>query len=93
MKEPVIRAHIVLPEELVQSVDRLVGRRKLSEFVAEAVAEKVARLRLIEAAEVVAGSLANVDIPGWGTSEEAGAWVRASRKMDDDRLRRILADR
>jgi metal-responsive CopG/Arc/MetJ family transcriptional regulator len=84
---------VVLPEELVQSIDRLVGRRKRSEFVAEAVAEKVARLRLIEATEEAAGSLANVDIPGWATSEEAAAWVRASRKMDDDRLRRILADR
>jgi hypothetical protein len=39
------------------------------------------------------GSLADVDIPGWGTSEEAAAWVRASRKVDDDRLRRIIADR
>ena len=50
MRESVVRAHVVLPEDLVRSVDHLVGRRKRSEFVAEAIAEKVARLRLIEAA-------------------------------------------
>jgi metal-responsive CopG/Arc/MetJ family transcriptional regulator len=87
-----IRAHVVLPEDLVQSVDRLVGRRKRSEFIAEAVAEKVARLRLVEAAQAVAGSLVDVDIPGWETSKAAAEWVRASRQADEDRLRRTLAD-
>jgi hypothetical protein len=61
--------------------------------VAEAVAEKVARLRLMEAAEEAAGSLVDVDIPGWETSESAAAWVHASRRADDDRLKRILEDR
>jgi hypothetical protein len=63
-------------------VDRLVGRRQRSQFFAAAAAEKLARLRLLEAAERAAGSLAAADVPGWETSEAATAWVRASRHAD-----------
>ena len=43
-------------------------------------------------ARKVAGSLADVDIPGWETSESAAEWVRASRQVDEARLRRILEE-
>ncbi|HEY7061676.1 MAG TPA: hypothetical protein VII06_09365 [Chloroflexota bacterium] len=85
MSQATIRTHIVIPEELAASVDRLVGRRRRSAFFAEAAAEKLARLRLMEAAEQAAGSLAAVDVPGWETPEATSAWVRASRLADDAR--------
>jgi hypothetical protein len=80
-----LRTHVVVPRELVSSIDRLVGRRRRSAFFAEAAGEKLARLRLIEAAAQAAGSLADVDIPGWESSEAAAAWVHASRQADDAR--------
>ena len=80
-----VRTHVVIPQDLVASVDRLVGRRRRSAFFAEAAAEKLARLRLIEAAERAAGSLADVDIPGWETPESTVEWIRASRRADDAR--------
>jgi metal-responsive CopG/Arc/MetJ family transcriptional regulator len=79
-----IRTHVVLPKELVESIDRLVGHRHRSEFVAEAVAERLARRRRSMAAEAVAGSLADVDIPGWETSEAAAQWVRDLRRSADE---------
>jgi metal-responsive CopG/Arc/MetJ family transcriptional regulator len=82
-----MRAHVVVPEELVREVDQLVGSRKRSQFFADAVREKLARVKLVEAARKAAGSLADVDIPGWESSEAAAAWVRASRQADEQRLR------
>jgi hypothetical protein len=73
----------------VKSVDELVGRRRRSRFFTEAVQEKVDRLRLARLAEKMAGSLADVDIPGWETKESAAEWVRASRRLDDESLKEI----
>lgn len=74
-----MRTHVVVPEKLVESVDKLVGRRGRSRFFAEAVEEKLARVRLANAARKAAGSLAGTDVPGWETSESAAEWVRALR--------------
>ena len=73
------RITIALPEELAESLDQLVGRRARHQFLVDALAEKIARVRLAQAAEQAAGSLADVDIPGWETSERAHEWVRALR--------------
>ena len=39
------------------------------------------REKLIEAAKRVAGSLKDVDIPGWETSKSAAQWVHDLRHM------------
>ena len=80
------RTHIVIPEHLINSVDELVGKRRRSEFFAEAVAEKLERIRRAKAARRAVGSLRDVPIPGWGTSTEAAEWVRDARRRDEDRL-------
>lgn len=77
-----IRTHIVIPKELMESVDELVGRRYRSKFFTEAVEEKLAR-----AASKVVGSLADISIPGWESSKSAAEWVRASRRGDEARLK------
>lgn len=83
----ITRTHVVMPKGLVASIDRVVGRRRRSRFIAEAAEEKLIRLRRIAAFHKVAGSLAESDIPGWETSEAAAEWVRASRRADEERLR------
>jgi predicted transcriptional regulator len=88
MSSETVRTHIVMPKELVAEVDHLVGPRRRSEFIAEAVAEKVARERLRQAAHKVAGSLADVDTPGWETPESTVEWVRALRRESDEKMRR-----
>ena len=84
MKE-VVRTHVVLPPDLVDEVDRRVGPRRRSQFFADAAVEKLARLRLAEAAEQAAGSLADLPTPGWETPESAASWVHSSRRHDDER--------
>ena len=73
------RAHVVMPEDLIQAVDALVGTRRRSQFIAEAVAGELRRRRLRAAIAEMDGALADADIPGWETPESAAAWVRALR--------------
>ena len=93
MTEEAVRTHVVLPRELVESVDQLVGRRARSRFFAEAAAEKLSRLRLARAAKRAAGSLADAPIPGWETSESAAAWVRDLRYARESGVERDPSDK
>ena len=77
-----MRTHVIMPPELVKEVDELVGKRKRSRFVAEAVEEKLRRQRLLDLFDEMAGSLKDVDIPGWETPESTAEWVRAMRRGD-----------
>lgn len=79
------RAHIVIPESLLEEVDALVGPRRRSEFFEEAAREKVRQEKLRRAAHAVGGSLAGTTITGWESSEEAREWVRSLRRESDER--------
>lgn len=78
-----MRTHVILRDELVEEVDKRVGKRRRSEFINEAVEERLKRLRLIEAAETSGGSLKDTDIPGWETEESTLEWVRKIRASPD----------
>jgi metal-responsive CopG/Arc/MetJ family transcriptional regulator len=91
MARETIRTHVVLPKELVEAIDRLVGQRKRSAFVTEAVAEKLQREQLGRALAETAGSLADTDYPEWETQEKISAWVREMRAFDNESTNRKLA--
>lgn len=74
------RVHITLPNDVVDTIDRLVGSGRRSQFIVDAVELELRRRRMTTALEVMSGSLAHADIPGWETPESAAAWVRASRR-------------
>ena len=81
-----VRTHVVLPKELVEAVDSMVGQRRRSQFVEEAVKEKVARERQRTALEELAragGVLSKEDHPEWATPEQTSAWVRQLRTEAD----------
>lgn len=81
-----MRAHVVMPPELVEEVDEIVGKRERSEFLTEAVADKLRRQQPLAAAEAAMGSLKDIDIPGWETPESTSEWVRALRREADERI-------
>jgi len=89
MAETTVRTHLVVPRELIEQVDELVGQRGRSRFFAEAAGEKLGRLRLSDVVRRMAGSLAEVDIPGWESGESSEAWVRALRNADAQRADRL----
>jgi hypothetical protein len=83
-----MRAHVVVPDDLIAEVDELVGPRKRSEFFVEAVRERLRRARLQAAAKAAAGSLVGVETPGWETPEATSEWVRSVRRGSTERLAR-----
>ena len=57
------RTHIVIPEKLANEIDRLVGKRGRSSFLAQAAQKELTRLRQIRALETAAGSWKDADHP------------------------------
>ena len=76
------RTHVLLPRSLLEAIDRQVGQRKRSEFLAEAAREKLERLALLEALEATAGVLKEEDYPEWKDSESIASWVETLRSAD-----------
>lgn len=85
MADATVRAHVVMPRETVEAIDRVVGRRGRSRFLAEAAEEKLRRIRLLEAADCVAGSISGDEAPWWKTPDDILEWVRAQRRDPEDR--------
>ena len=84
-----MRTHIVVPEELVQEVDELVGKRKRSRFFADAALEKLRRERLLRLAQRAAGSLKTKGPPEWETPEGTVASLREQQGLKSARERRL----
>jgi hypothetical protein len=80
------RPHVVLPKALLDEIDRVVGKRGRKAFIVEAADEKLRRIRLLESARGVAGSLRDVDV--WETEEETDLYVRSLREGSEERLAR-----
>lgn len=77
------RAHVVVPEKLIEEVDALVGKRRRSAFIVEALEERLKREQLLAAIEAVAGSIGDGEVPEWDTPETTSAWLREMRKERD----------
>lgn len=80
-----LRAHVVIPEDLLRDIDALIGARKRSDFFVEAAREKVQRMKLRNAAHEFAGFLHDADTPEWNTPEATSHWVRTLRRESDER--------
>ena len=80
------RAHIILPEELVEEIDTLVGPRGRSRFIVEAASAEARRQRQLRALKEAAGSWKDVDHPE--LKGGARTWVRKIRKEGEKRLRK-----
>lgn len=55
------RTHVIIPDDILEEIDRLVGPRKRSEFLTELAMDEIKRRKRIAAAEAVAGSLKDVE--------------------------------
>lgn len=86
-----MRAHIILPDDLVDEVDRLVGKRQRSAFLVEAARERVRREKLLRALRETAGAIKAEDHPEWATSRKVAAWVRRVRRAGERRSKKLRA--
>ena len=85
------RTHIVIPEQLAAQIDRVVGRRGRSRFLAQAAEKELMRLRQLKALKTVAGAWKDENHPE--LKDGAAAWVAKLRTADESRYHRISAHR
>lgn len=84
------RTHVVLPEDLLNEIDEVAGKRRRSEFIEQAVRERLLWIKQGIALEKAIGSLDLSEYPEWDTPEKVSAWVREQRQADDERLVELL---
>lgn len=78
-----MRVHITLDQRLVAQLDRRVGRRKRSAFIAETVRRALDDHRRWD--DIVA-SLGKIADEGHDWDQDAAAWVRHQRRADARRI-------
>jgi hypothetical protein len=84
----VVRTHILLPRPLVQEIDTLVGQRRRSRFVEEAIEEKLRRARQLRALQGLQHGtdvLPADEYPHWAAPEKTSEWVHDLRREADVR--------
>jgi hypothetical protein len=78
------RTHIVLPTDLVAEIDRRVGKRSRSRFLAQLAAMELKRMRQLEALRNAVGCWKDEDHPELKDGSEA--WVRQLRREAEERF-------
>ena len=77
-----MRAHISLPDDLVEEVDEIAGPRKRSQFIEEAVRIKLLNERQKRALALPGPTLDPKKYPHWATPELTTEWVHDLRRAD-----------
>lgn len=78
-----MRLHISLEDDLVRELDRRVGARGRSPFIAVALRQALDDERRWE---LIESSLASIEDGAHDWDADAGGWVRAQRSADADRV-------
>jgi len=83
-KSKMVKTLLVLPEDLIKEIDKLMGRRKRSKFITEVARKELKRIRLQKALERAAGAWKDEDHPEF---EKKGTykWVRDFREESEKR--------
>jgi hypothetical protein len=77
------RAHIVLPQELIEEIDRVVGPRGRSAFLVETAQAELRRRRLLSFLRSKGPVWKDEDHPELAAG--AAAWVRTMRQENETR--------
>jgi len=80
------KAHLVFPQDLLQALDKVVGKRGRSKFVVEATRKELKRIQFLQALREAAGSWKDEEHP---ELREKGTyqWVREQREAEDRRFK------
>ena len=78
-----MRLHISLEDELVAELDRRVGKRRRSAFIARVLRRTLDDERRWDE---ILSSIGSIDDEGHDWDQDPGAWVRAQRRGDQRRV-------
>ena len=81
------RAHVVLPIEIIADIDKLVGKRGRSAFLAEVARDEIQRRKQRNALRAAKGAWKDEDHPE--LKDGAAAWVNQMRAESEPRFQAI----
>jgi len=81
------KTHIILSSDLVEELDKIVKRRKRSQFIMEAVREKLERMKLEIALEQAAGAWKGNNHPDLKTQKDINRYLKSVRSLTQERLK------
>ena len=84
------RTHIVIPEQLATQIDRLVGKRGRSRFLAQAAEKELMRLRQIKALKAAIGTWRDEE---HRELEQGAAACMAKLRAEDEKRHRTASIR
>lgn len=83
-----VKTHIILPHDLLEDIDKIVGNRKRSSFLTEAAREKLERVKLARALEEARGAWKDEDYKELYSIDDIREWVRDLRQENSKRLQK-----
>ncbi len=84
------RAHIVLPADLVQEIDKFVGPRGRSAFIAETVKAELRKQKLLAWLSHPEPAWKDEDHPDLAAMGSS-AWVQKMREPDEEKMAKIMS--
>jgi metal-responsive CopG/Arc/MetJ family transcriptional regulator len=84
------KAHLVFPQEILEEVDQIAGKRKRSVFIVKATQEKLERERFLKTLEETKGAWTDRDHAKLKTKEDLERYLKEKRDSYRKRLRRIV---
>ena len=77
------RAHVIVEESILREIDRLVGKKKRSCFIADAAKKELQRLNQLAVLKQFKGSWKDKDHPDIQGKDGTYKWVRKLRQEDE----------
>ena len=84
------KAHLVFPEEILNAVDEVAGKRKRSLFIVEATQEKLERERFLKALEGTKGVWTAKRHPELRTKRDLEGYLREKRRSYEKKVKRMI---
>ena len=84
------KAHLVIPGEILEEVDKIAGKRRRSLFIAEATQEKLERERFLKTLDETAGAWSDKSHPEFKTARDVEQYVREKRRSYRKRVKGIV---
>ncbi len=82
------KAHLVIPRDVLEEVDRIAGRRRRSSFIAQATREKLEREKFLRVLEDTGGAWSDSHHPELASDRDIDRYVREKRQSYRRRSRK-----
>ncbi len=83
------KAHLVFPQNILEEVDQIAGKRKRSLFIVKATQEKLERERFLKTLDETEGAWSDKHHAGLRTERDMARYLREKRGSFRKRIKRI----